>query len=627
MISTEKEATISELVNKLKNSEGLHETLPGGSQVHIDRPLPFICIYRFPEKVKKTAHAHLVSAQPSFILMHSEDEPIVRELLAAVSDILRKRFGALMLVEVWPSSDIKRTKEEQPKDLFTLYCTKKECQISLETLEKELCEIEVVQRLTNHEITFEDIEFPAERKLLIDEKIAELPGIQYIGIEVKPFYYSEAQNRLYPMLFRAFRNQFSTAMRKAFFDFVRLQTRHEVTHYHGLGRQIEDEVVWKIDHELVEISNSFDFLLLVTVSNHEEEWEKFKRSNYSNSPTFQYRLIPVDPDLLKRRLYNLPLEDIDDPTLSFLLRDKRDELDRMLNMLVERNTPHFRYSSIQVFGAVEDDLYHLACELLKKYPPLPSVNKETRKDLITAEEFAELARQEIVYLQGQYPELDATVQLRKDIEGLMVSQGQLLIDHHLKVSRKRAEALIQHEVGTHVLTYYNGKYQPLQQLYAGTPGYEDLQEGLAVLAEYLVGGLTRTRMRVLAARVVAVRSMLNGANFVETFNLMREEYGFKPSSAFSLVTRVFRGGGFTKDAVYLKGLVDLLKYLSSGKPLEPLLIGKIRQDYIPFIDELLKRKILRPAPLKPRYFSSLESMEKLKKLKSGASVFDLIEID
>lgn len=625
MIYTEKETAISELVTKLKKGEGIHDTFSGGSQVHIDRPLPFICIYRFPKGVKKTAHAHLVSAQPSFILMHAEDEKVVRELLAEISDILRKRFGALMLVEIWPSSDIDRQKEDEPENLFTLYCTKKECLVSLETLGKELCEIAVVQSLSNHEIQFEEHDFPAQRSLLIDDETAELPGVQYIGIEVKPFYYSQAQNRLYPMLFKAFRNQFSTAMRKAFFDFVRLQTRHEVTHYHGLGRQKEDPIVWKIDHELVEINDSFDFLLMVTVTNHEEEWEAFQRSNYSNTPNFQYRLIPVDPDLLKRRLYNLPLEDVDDPTLSFLLRDKRDELDRMLNMLEERNTPHFKYSSIQVFGAVEDGLYEIACRLLEQYPPGPKMDKSARTDLLTAEEFAALARQEIMYLKGQYPELSATVQLRKDIEGLMVSKGQLLIGHKLHVSRKRAEALIQHEVGTHVLTYYNGKYQPLQQLYAGAPGYEDLQEGLAVLAEYLVGGLNRNRLRILAARVIAVRSMLNGADFVETYNLIHKKYEFQPSTAFSLVTRVYASGGFTKDAVYLKGLVDLLKYLSSGKPLEPLLIGKIRQDYIPFIDELLKRKILKPAPLRPRYFSSLDSMEKLKKLKTGATVFDLID--
>ena len=321
---------------------------------------------------------------------------------------------------------------------------------------------------------------------------------------------------------------------------------------------------------------------------------------------------------------SLSIEEVDDPTLAFLFRDKRDELDKMLNMLIERDSPHFKYSSIQVFGAVDEHLNATACELLEKFSGGSTKKNHQKDDLITAEDFAVLARKEIDFLKEQYPELDATVQIRKDIEGLMVSKGQMLIGHAFKTGKRRSEALIQHEIGTHVLTYYNGKAQPLKQLYLGTPGYEDLQEGLAVLAEYLVGGLNASRLRILAARVVATRAMVNGGGFIDTFRLLHKEYGFKPESAFSITTRVFRGGGFTKDAVYLKGLIDVLKYLSQGKPLQPLLIGKIRQDYLPFMDELKNREILKDAPLRPRYFSNPDSIRKLKELKKGATIFDLI---
>ncbi len=37
----------------------------------------------------------------------------------------------------------------------------------------------------------------------------------------------------------------------------------------------------------------------------------------------------------------------------------------------------------------------------------------------------------------------------------------------------------------------------------GLAGYEETQEGLAVLAEFLVGGLSPHRLRQLAVRVVA----------------------------------------------------------------------------------------------------------------------------
>ena len=39
-----------------------------------------------------------------------------------------------------------------------------------------------------------------------------------------------------------------------------------------------------------------------------------------------------------------------------------------------------------------------------------------------------------------------------------------------------------------------------------------MQEGLAVLAEYLVGGMTPARLRLIAARVIACQAMLTAAN-------------------------------------------------------------------------------------------------------------------
>lgn len=82
--------------------------------------------------------------------------------------------------------------------------------------------------------------------------------------------------------------------------------------------------------------------------------------------------------------------------------------------------------------------------------------------------------------------------------GLMVSGNQLLIGGRTRIPRRRA-CLAQHEIGTHLITRYNGHHQPFRQLEVGLAGYDGLQEGLAVLAEYLVGGLSRLRIRILAA--------------------------------------------------------------------------------------------------------------------------------
>jgi uncharacterized protein (TIGR02421 family) len=215
--------------------------------------------------------------------------------------------------------------------------------------------------------------------------------------------------------------------------------------------------------------------------------------------------------------------------------------------------------------------------------------------------------------------------VRDDITGLMVSNGNLLIGSRTKIPEERIEALIQHEVGTHVLTYLNGKAQPLRQLYIGLAGYEELQEGLAVLSEYLVGGLTRPRLRLLAARVVAAERLIKGAEFVDVFRELNKDYGFERRTAFNIAMRTYRGGGLTKDAVYLQGLVKLIDYIKHDGQLETLLVGKISAEHVAIIKELQWRKVLLPAPLQPRYLNDPKIKSKLEDLKNGLSIINLIK--
>ena len=65
--------------------------------------------------------------------------------------------------------------------------------------------------------------------------------------------------------------------------------------------------------------------------------------------------------------------------------------------------------------------------------------------------------------------------------------------------------------------------------------------------------------------------------------------------------RTYRGGGLTKDAVYLRGLLQILKYLREGGELEPLYIGKIASAHLPLIAELRLRHVIKPPALRPRY--------------------------
>jgi uncharacterized protein (TIGR02421 family) len=145
--------------------------------------------------------------------------------------------------------------------------------------------------------------------------------------------------------------------------------------------------------------------------------------------------------------------------------------------------------------------------------------------------------------------------------------------------------LLQHEAYIHVATALNGRRQPLRILGVGHPGTTRTQEGLAVFAELASGTAELDRMRRLADRVLAIQLVIDGADFIDLYRWFLDR---TPSEeqAFESARRAFRGtpleGGapFTKDVVYLFGLlevaatvrtafaagrVDLLRLLFVGK--------------------------------------------------------------
>lgn len=228
------------------------------------------------------------------------------------------------------------------------------------------------------------------------------------------------------------------------------------------------------------------------------------------------------------------------------------------------------------------------------------------------------------YYRERYPDAKMHVQVRPDVAGVMVEGDTLMIGDQAKVQKRRAQALLNHEIGTHLVTRVNGEVQPVTVLADGLAGYEETQEGLAAMAEIAVGGFTRARLRQLASRVLTVSRMISGSDFDECFEALRDA-GTGPKSAFQTTMRVFRGGGLTKDAIYLRGLLDLLSHLASEGTLAPLWLGKMSLRDVSLVSDLAEREILLPPKLVPHYIEDDSAKERLKTVAAGEDLTGLIE--
>jgi uncharacterized protein (TIGR02421 family) len=577
----------------------------------------------------------LVSGEASFLIVSGApaDHKNASALVRNVVESLGQRFGAFLIIEIWSSSDsdvvdAHGESELEPTELrpsFVIASKGPNTPLrAVLSMRQQLERVTYLKQPATVMVNDKADGHPPSMKPLLTSAVYRNLGCVSIGLRVRPIYRSHDTGEVYPAVLRSLKRKVGKALKQTFFTFAKTRTSAKPEHYYSLGRRSFDTAVKRADLALSEVSDSFSFLLSVTPVNAEAAWREFRRSRFSQDPTFYYRPLSVEPGVLKRRLFEIGVERIEDPTLAELFRQRQDELDRKITMLADIGTKRFVLGSQQVYGTVEPRLLSLAEELLAR---LPSRSRdESNGGTLSAGEFAAMAEKEVQYYRQQLPLFRARVIVRDDMfSGLMCSDGDLLIGRETKVPARRAEALLQHEVGTHLLTYYNGLVEPFRLLHSGFAGYDSLQEGIAVLTEYLAGGLSRPRLRLLAARVVAANAMLQGATFVETFRELDKKHDFSQRAAYTITMRIHRGGGLTKDAVYLRGLTEVLDYLAQGGELEPLFVGKIAVDHIGLMRELLHRKVIQPPALRPRYLEFPEVTQRLKRLGQGMSVHDLLK--
>lgn len=586
----------------------IRNKIPEGVGINIEKKLPYLVVNRNAGQRERK----IISNESSYIWAKQDanaDDLIKETALALAND-----FGVFILFEFWIN--------KANTDAFHIYfpkgkipATVQAIEEGLETFKKYLPHLKIIKDPVSKRCPEQTNEFFTTHEC---KKL----GILKVGVEIPDIFNEIATGHELPVFFRKFRRQFSDTVKKGIFEFIRVQTSTGIENYHLLGRKNLNKAVWQVDKALAEIESTYEFLLMVAPTNSDESWHEFRESGYTINPKFHYRLLPLDPEKLKQKLYHIDIEAVDDPSVAYLFREKREELDTQITMLNERNSKNFMLSSIRLFSSIDEPLLKMARDILKNVEP--EAGKRKDKKMADGNFFSKAARAEIAYYKEQNELFESGVEIRDDMVGIMVSRGRVMIGKHFEVSKERVQPLLQHEVGTHVLTYFNGSLQPLQLLRTGLAGYEELQEGLAVLSEYLVGGLTANRLRTLAARVTAAHDMTEGAEFKDVFHQLTEVHSFNAVTAFDLTTRIYQSGGYTKDIIYLRGLMRLMNYIKKGGDFDILYIGKIAEQHVPILSELKNRQILKQIPMFPRYLKEEKCLQRLAKIKNGITPRELI---
>lgn len=296
-------------------------------------------------------------------------------------------------------------------------------------------------------------------------------------------------------------------------------------------------------------------------------------------------------------------------------------------MVAAAGTPRFRELTREIYGGPRDALAsdnprtHLdfARDIVDETEELDEPTRQSAQDFcVTAQSIVEDLNRRIV-------EVFRPGEVRVVVDPALSAKAaagatRIRIRGQTCYSTFDIEQLLQHEAFVHAATARNGLDQPqLTALGRGAPRTTATQEGLATFAELVTGTMDLTRLRRIALRVCAVDLAEQGADLVDV-SLFFLEKGQSPFEAAHSAVRVFRGGdprggvAFTKDTVYLRGLVSVHAFLHRAiverapERIPRLFAGRLTLHDVERLEELFVAGDLVAGPRLPPWAQKLPSL-------------------
>jgi len=258
------------------------------------------------------------------------------------------------------------------------------------------------------------------------------------------------------------------------------------------------------------------------------------------------------------------------------LRRIAEKIDIAADMLAGIGTKEFHRRSLQLYGSPQTelmncdvrplDLARMLDYVLSAYSNLEiNLNAVVDQPAITA---AEMQPRMQAILNRHFGADSPKVEIAEHLSAKALAGSKYIrLRRDAAFSDRDVAQLVQHEAFVHAGTSLNGAAQTaFPILAAGHAGTTRTQEGLAVFAELISGAMDPSRMLRLADRVLAIEMSMSGADFLQIYNFFRDKT-HDPHQAFENARRVFRGGvlsggaPFTKDSVYLEGVVRVHNFL------------------------------------------------------------------
>lgn len=344
---------------------------------------------------------------------------------------------------------------------------------------------------------------------------------------------------------------------------------------------VDRRMLKNLDKKICELDSQIKLLSYINPRNLAEQKAVFL-GNPDFSPRFFYKECDLNFASFRNELKKLPEVNHE---LFPLYQKKMMEIDWKLSLFEMRDSLEFGMASKEIFGSVSKSLYQEALRFVRdnSVEKDPSKEFDTKKSIEILKDFLkkyQLSHWKIKILEDSVADIQVTKK-----ESILLKKGA-------KFQENRLQALLVHEIGTHVFRFENGKRQSLRILERGTAGYLKTEEGLAIWNQNNLGLELGEKLLIPSYLVIAIY-MAGKMNFVDLFHYFKSTFDLSDDLAWKLCVKSKRGlkntdlkTAFTKDSIYFSGLREIEKFVKKGGVVKDLYVGKISVSDLPLIQKI-----------------------------------------
>ena len=115
------QSLIDAVIVRARDNRRIRRTLPKEGRIHIDRQVPFLCVYR---RTPASAHLdmqYLVTSEAAYVYADSGNDlyPSLRQMVTEVAHTMVEQFGSCLILEIWPGDFDKECAEDDSPHLLS----------------------------------------------------------------------------------------------------------------------------------------------------------------------------------------------------------------------------------------------------------------------------------------------------------------------------------------------------------------------------------------------------------------------------------------------------------------------------------------------------------------------------